>query len=101
MNACLDIDGLADCLIGYYQGKAGEEILDTYARVRRDIFMKYIDARSIKNLNRVSKTDPWTVLETDKFFGIIKELNKDKPALKNFLLVSLRSDAGLASADYQ
>lgn len=91
MNACLDVDGLADCLIGYYQGKAGEEILETYARVRRDIFMKYIDARSIKNLDRVAKTDPWTVLETDKFFGIIKELNKDKQALKDFLLVSLSS----------
>lgn len=95
MNACLDVDGLADCLIGYYQGKAGEEILDTYARVRRDIFMKYVNARSIKNLDRVAKTDPWTVLETDKFFGIIRELNKDKQALKDFLLVSLRFDASL------
>lgn len=89
MTACLDVDGLADCFIGYHQGKADEEILDTYAKVRREIFLKYVDARSIKNLNRVSKTDPWNVLETDKFFGIVKELNKDKQALKAFLLVSL------------
>ena len=88
MNACLDVDGLADCLIGYHQGKAGEVILETYARVRREIFLKYVDARSIKNLERVSKADPWTVMETDKFFQIIKELNKDKKALKEFLLVS-------------
>lgn len=88
MAACLDVGGLADCLIGYYNGWAGEEILETYAEVRRNIFLKYIDARSIKNLNRVSKTDPWTVIDTDPFFQIIKELNKDKEALREFLLVS-------------
>ncbi|KAK3725898.1 hypothetical protein LTR37_000046 [Vermiconidia calcicola] len=86
MTACLDVGGLADCLIGYHQGKAGEEILDTYAEVRREIFLKYVDARSIKNLDRVSKADPWTVSETDKFFGILKELKEDKQALKDFLL---------------
>lgn len=48
--------------------------------------MQYIDARSTKNLNRVSKADPWTVLEDDKFFQIITELNKDKRLLKEFLL---------------
>lgn len=88
MTACLDVGGLADCLIGYYEGKAGEDILDTYAKVRRNIFLKYVDARSIKNLDRVRKTDPWTVLETDKFFGIVQELNKDKQMLKEFLMVS-------------
>ncbi|KAK5135622.1 hypothetical protein LTR08_005102 [Meristemomyces frigidus] len=86
MTACLDVGGLADCLIGYYEGKAGEEILDTYATVRRDIFLKYVDARSIKNLDRVRKADPWTVLQTDPFFGIIQDLNKDKDKLKEFLM---------------
>lgn len=90
MSACLDVGGLADCLIGYYEGKAGEEILDTYAQVRRDIFLKYIDARSIKNLKRCAESDPWSVAETDKFFGILKDLNQDKTKLKDFLLVSLR-----------
>lgn len=90
MKGVLDAGGLADCFIGYYQGKASEEILDTYAEVRRDIYVKYIDARSIKNLNRCWKADPWTVLETDKFFGIIKELNKDKEALRQFLLKESR-----------
>lgn len=73
-------------MIGYYRGKAGEEILDTYATIRRDIFLNYIDTRSTKNLNRVWKADPWTVLYEDKFFGIIKELIKDKAQLKEFLL---------------
>lgn len=86
MTACLDVGGLADCFIGYYQGKASEEILETYAKVRRDIFLNYVDTRSIKNLDRLSKTDPWTVLETDKFFGILKELNKDPKTMKDFLL---------------
>lgn len=88
MSACLDVGGLADCLIGYYYGEAGEDILETYATVRRDIFLNYIDARSVKNLNRCANSDPWTVLETDKFFGILNELNKDKQALRDFLLVS-------------
>lgn len=90
MTACLDVGGLADCLVGYYHGLAGEEILQTYADVRREIFLKYVDARSVKNLERVSKADPWTVLKTDKFFGILKELNRDesKQKLKEFLLVS-------------
>ncbi|KAK4544755.1 hypothetical protein LTR36_004004 [Oleoguttula mirabilis] len=86
MTACLDVGGLADCFIGYHDGKAGAEILDTYAQVRRDIFLKYVDARSINNLDRVRKTDPWTVLETDKFFGIIQDLNKDKATLREFLM---------------
>ncbi|KXL46295.1 hypothetical protein M433DRAFT_65792 [Acidomyces richmondensis BFW] len=89
MTACLDVGGLADCFIGYHEGKAGAEILETYATVRREKFLRYVDTRSIKNLERVWKSDPWTVLETDKFFGIIKDLNEDesKQAIKNFLLV--------------
>ncbi|KAH8901236.1 FAD/NAD(P)-binding domain-containing protein [Thozetella sp. PMI_491] len=86
MTAVLDVDGLADCFIGYYNGRAGEEILDTYAQVRRDIWLKYVDKRSMKNLNRVARTDPWTVLDTDEFFGILKELQKDEQAMKEFLL---------------
>ncbi|KAJ3539131.1 hypothetical protein NM208_g5614 [Fusarium decemcellulare] len=86
MSAVLDVGGLADCFIGYYHGKAGDEILDTYARVRREIFLKYIDPRSIKNLNRVATADPWTILETDKFFGLLKDLQKDEDEMKKFLL---------------
>lgn len=88
MTACLDVGGLADCFIGYHKGYASEEILDTYAKVRRDIFLKYVDARSIKNLDRVWKSDPWTVADTDPFFQILKKLNEDesKQALKEFLM---------------
>lgn len=86
MTACLDVDGLADCLIGYHESYAGEEILETYAEVRREIFLKYVDVRSVKNLERCCKADPWTVLEEDKFFGILKELNPEPEKMKEFLL---------------
>ena len=89
MTAVLDVGGLADCFIGYYHGLADEDILDKYAEVRRDIFVKYVDPRSIKNLNRVATSDPHTVLETDRFFGILKDLQQDKNDMRAFLLVSL------------
>ncbi|KAE9973068.1 hypothetical protein EG328_004626 [Venturia inaequalis] len=86
MTAVLDVGGLADCFIGYYEGKVGEEILDRYAEVRRDIFLRYIDKRSIKNLERVAKSDPMTVLETDPFFAILKDLEGDEQRRREFLL---------------
>lgn len=89
MTAVLDVGGLADCFIGYYHGLADEDILDKYAEVRRDIFVRYVDPRSIKNLNRVATSDPHTVLETDKFFGILKDLQKDEDSMRAFLLVSV------------
>jgi len=87
MSAVLDAGGLANCFIGLYEGLADEDILDTFAEVRREKFLKYVDERSIKNLNRISKSDPETVLETDKFFGILKTLEGDAEATKAFLLV--------------
>jgi hypothetical protein len=89
MTAVIDVGGLADCFIGLYEGKVGEEILDTYADVRREKFLKFVDERSIKNLNRVATSDPWTVLETDKFFGILRELEGDEEETKKFLLVCI------------
>ncbi|CAK4001569.1 hypothetical protein D0859_16434 [Lecanosticta acicola] len=86
MTAVLDTGALADCFIGLHRNLASESILQKYADIRREIFLKYIDARSIKNLDRVSKTDPWTVKDTDKFFATLKDVTKDKKTLKEFLL---------------
>lgn len=87
MSGVLDAGGLADCLIGIYEGRAGDELLDIYAEIRREKFLKYVDARSIKNMNRIAKSDPDTVLETDKFLGILKGLEGDDEGAKAFLLV--------------
>jgi len=86
MTAVLDVAALADCLAGVYEGKADDQILDLYATIRRDKFLKYVDARSIKNLNRISRSDPATVLDTDKFLGILKGLEGDDEGTKAFLL---------------
>lgn len=73
--------------IWYYEGKANEDNLGVYAQARRDIFLKYVDKRTIKNMNQVAKADPSTILETDKFFRILKELENDNQAMKGLLLV--------------
>jgi 2-polyprenyl-6-methoxyphenol hydroxylase-like FAD-dependent oxidoreductase len=87
MSGVLDAAGLADCLIGLYDGRAGDEILDLYAEIRREKFLKFVDLRSVKNMDRIAKSDPNTVLETDRFLGILKELEGDDEATKAFILV--------------
>lgn len=89
MNAILDVSGLADCLIGVYEGKAGDEILDLYAAIRRDKFLKYVDARSMKNMKRIINADPNATLEDDKLMNIFRDLEGDPEATKDFLLVSM------------
>jgi 2-polyprenyl-6-methoxyphenol hydroxylase-like FAD-dependent oxidoreductase len=88
MTALLDVGGLADCLIGVYEGKADDSILDLYARIRREKFLKYVDRRSMKNLNRIVNSDPDTVLETDPFLQLLKGLEGDDEATKAFIMVS-------------
>lgn len=88
MTAVIDIDGLADCLIGYYDGRADEDILEKYAEIRREKFMKFVDARSRKNMNRIAKANPQTVLEDDKFLQLLKGLEGNDEETKAFLLVS-------------
>ena len=89
MNSILDVDGLADCFIGVYEGKAGDEILDLYADIRREKFLKYVDARSIKNMKRIIDPDPKTTLEGDKLIEIFHELDGDPEGTKAFLLVCM------------
>ena len=88
MTAVIDVDGLADCLVGYYEGRAGEEILDIYADVRREKFLKYVDVRSRKNMDRLGKADPWTVAESDPFLQLLKDLESDEGRRRDFILVS-------------
>lgn len=89
MTAILDVAGLADCLIGYYDGRADESILDLYAEIRREKFLKYVDERSMKNMHRIWNDHPDDLLQNDKLFKIFQELEGDPQATKDFLLVSL------------
>ncbi|TWU76001.1 hypothetical protein ED733_007092 [Metarhizium rileyi] len=74
MAAVLDVTGLADCLIGYYEGKDDEDIL------------KFIDRRSRKNLDRISKTSADTALETDPFLALLESMRGDADETRKFLL---------------
>ena len=49
--------------------------------------MDFIDRRSRKNMNRISKTDADTALETDPFLGLLKAMEGDGERTKEFLLV--------------
>jgi 2-polyprenyl-6-methoxyphenol hydroxylase-like FAD-dependent oxidoreductase len=93
MSAVLDVGALADCLIGFYNGKANEDILDLYAKIRREKFIQYVDRRSRKNLNRISKTNPDTALETDPFLGLLKEMDGGKERTRQFLMVGVTAGA--------
>lgn len=89
MAAVLDVAGLADCLIGYHEDKADDDIFDAYAKVRRDKFVDFIDRRSRKNLDRISKTDASTALETDPFLAMLKGMEGDAEETRKFLMVCL------------
>jgi 2-polyprenyl-6-methoxyphenol hydroxylase-like FAD-dependent oxidoreductase len=91
MTDCVDVGGLADCLIGYHQGKASESKLDLYSDIRRDKFLKYVDVRSIKNMHRISRTDPYKVLKTDKFMSLLADMEGNDEKTRKFLLVRLPS----------
>ncbi|KAG5989480.1 hypothetical protein E4U43_004491 [Claviceps pusilla] len=86
MAAVLDAQGLADCLVGYHDGRADEDILDAYAEIRRDKFIRFVDRRSRKNLERVSATKADTALATDPFLALLKGMEGDVDATRKFLL---------------
>ena len=75
-------------MIGYYDGRAGEDILDLYATIRREKFMSYVDRRSKLNMRRLFELDPDRALEDDKFLRLLAENEKDADKAKAFLLVS-------------
>jgi 2-polyprenyl-6-methoxyphenol hydroxylase-like FAD-dependent oxidoreductase len=87
MTGILDVGALTDCLIGYYDGRAGEEILDLYAKIRREKFPEFVDRRSIKNMKRLHGLDPERALEEDKFLQMLKDFEKVPEKMETFLLV--------------
>jgi 2-polyprenyl-6-methoxyphenol hydroxylase-like FAD-dependent oxidoreductase len=61
----VDVGGLAECLAGISMGVAGDEILDKYDVVRRELYQTVINVVSSDNFLRVSATDPGKALVED------------------------------------
>lgn len=85
MSAIVDIGGLVECLVGINEDKLDEDVLDKWAEIRREKFMRFVGPRSIKNMARLSKPD---ILKDDKFMKLLGELNEDQAEMRSFLLVS-------------
>jgi hypothetical protein len=88
MSAVLDVGGLADCLIGLHQGLCDDSILDKWAEIRREKFLKFVDRRSRKNMERLRGKDPEATVKSDEFLKILRSMEGDDEATKKFLLVS-------------
>lgn len=76
----VDVGGLAECFEGLATGRAGEETLDIWAKVRKQIWKDVIDPVSSENFLRVSRTEcePKRVLEEDGFLGMVEKAGSDE-----------------------
>ncbi|KAM0809722.1 putative FAD-binding domain-containing protein [Seiridium cardinale] len=88
----VDVGGLRDCLVGIYEGKADDTILDRYNEIRRQKYLEIIDVVSTENIRRLFSTDPDRALETDGFLRMCKQASENpevaKQMQKGALLVS-------------
>lgn len=82
----VDVGGLFDCLLGIYQGKADESILDLYSEKRIEKYKTIIDPISQENFRRVSDKDPATRYERDEFMQALKKAETDDGFRKELLL---------------
>jgi hypothetical protein len=78
----VDIGGLYDCLIGIYEGKADDSILDKYDEVRRRIYEEVINPVSSGNIVRLFGQDPDKALENDDFLKLLVAAKKDEKTLQ-------------------
>ncbi|KAK5651865.1 hypothetical protein OQA88_11634 [Cercophora sp. LCS_1] len=82
----VDVGGLVDCLVGIWEGKADESILDLYSEKRIEKWKTVIDPISQENFRRVMDKDPKTRLQRDEFMQLLKKGETDEPFLKELLL---------------
>ena len=73
----VDVGGLYDCLVGIYDGKADDSILERYSEVRREKYQTIVNPISSQNLRRLFEDDPETALETDEFFKLCQKAEID------------------------
>ncbi|KAK8099908.1 FAD binding domain-containing protein [Apiospora kogelbergensis] len=90
----VDAGGLADCLIGMWDGVADESILDLYSEKRRAVWRDIIDPQSQDNFRRVSDPDPDTLLERDAVMKACKAAEGDEEMQRQAFLgmMNLRYD---------
>jgi hypothetical protein len=81
----VDIGGLYDCLIGIYEGKADESILDKYSEMRRQRYQTVTDPISVDNIKRLYDQDPDQALEKDEFLKMLNNIKDDKEAQREFM----------------
>ncbi|KIW71019.1 hypothetical protein, variant [Phialophora macrospora] len=81
----VDIEGLYECLIGIYEGKADESILDKYSEIRRQKYQTIVDPISTENIKRLYTQDPDKALETDPFLKLLDDLKDDHKAQIEFM----------------
>ncbi|KAK4182432.1 para-nitrophenol 4-monooxygenase [Podospora australis] len=82
----VDVGGLFDCLVGIYEGKADESILDLYSEKRIEKWKTIIDPISQDNFRRVSDKDPATRFERDEWMQALKKAETDDAYRKELLL---------------
>ncbi|CAK7217557.1 hypothetical protein SCUCBS95973_003195 [Sporothrix curviconia] len=82
----VDVGGLVDCLVGIWDGRADESILDLYSEKRIEKWKTVIDPISSENFRRVSDANPDTILERDAWMQLCKKVEGDAPATKQLLM---------------
>lgn len=86
----VDIGGLADCLIGIYDGLADESILDLYSQKRIEKWKTMIDPISQANFRRIAYSeDPSAVVRTDEFIQLLEKAKSDAEVAKEIALGSM------------
>lgn len=82
-----DIDAVYCCLLGIYEGKADEAILDKYSEIRRQKFINFVNPASSRNITLLFSTNPDTALEDSEFLKQCVKAEKDPEFLAQFSLV--------------
>ena len=72
-SGLIDAGNVTDCLVGIHEGRAGNDILDKYDRIRRDIYYRVIDPLSTTALQRQWTANPKNLAENDPFVRKVSE----------------------------
>lgn len=91
----VDVQGLYECLLGIYHGRADAGILDLYSDVRRRKYQEIVDPISSSNLRRMFTAEPTKILKTDEFLQMCKKAETDPELAFKMLEVSI--SIGLSS----